>query len=105
MVEEHLKSIRLKEEEARTRLREAKGQAETIIGKARENGEKFIENVRVEAVDLERSLLAGSRKNAEKKIADLRAENAKNIVTLTMTAKKNQEKALDIIIEAFCGVV
>jgi len=101
MIEEHLKAIGDREKGAQERIREARSNAEEILEREREAGEKRIEEVRVEAVDLERSLFSGARRSADEKIAALRAENAKRVAALTVVAKKNRDKAIDVIEKAF----
>jgi len=101
MIEKHLEAIRSKEEEARKRIREAEGRAGEIVDEAAGAGERRLEEIRVEAAELERSQLAGAREKAGETIASLRAENAKKMAALGVTAKRNKERTLDQIIEAF----
>jgi|GEM_PF-1964959 len=101
MIEEHLKAIRDREKGAKERIHETRSKVEEILEREREAGEKGVEEVRVEAADLERSLLSGARRSADEKITALRADNAKRIAALSVVAKKSKGKAIDVIAEAF----
>ncbi|UCF06307.1 MAG: hypothetical protein JSV33_04565 [bacterium] len=101
MIERHLEAIRSKEEKARSLIREAEGRAAEILDAAREAGEREIDDVRVEAAELERSLMARAREKAEETISGLRAENARKVASLSVLVKRNREPALDLIIDMF----
>jgi vacuolar-type H+-ATPase subunit H len=101
MIEEHLSRIRSKEEEARARTAEAAARAAELVERAREDGRRHVEDVKVEAAELERSLMAASRRSADEKISGLRAENAKKLAALVVLAKKNQSKAVETIVKEF----
>ena len=103
MVEEHLSAIRSREQEAKRRIRETGADADAILDAAREEGEKRLEQVRAEASDSERTLLAEARKRAEEKIAAMRAENDGELNALESTAGENEERALEIMSESFLG--
>jgi vacuolar-type H+-ATPase subunit H len=101
MVEKHLSEIRSREEDAGRRLREAEGRAAGIIDTAREDGEQRLKQVRAEAAEHERALLAEARTRADRAIAEIRADNERYLSALEREAKKNEETALRIIIDSF----
>ena len=101
MIERHLEAIRSKEEEAKALIREAEVQAGEMIAKARQQGEKRLEDVKIEAAELERSLKAEATARAGKRIKELRDENEAVIRSLGDIARDNRDGALDLIIKAF----
>jgi vacuolar-type H+-ATPase subunit H len=101
MIEEHLSRIRSKEEESKARIAAAEGKASMLVEKAHEGGRQHLDEVRMAAAELERSLLAAARRSAEKRVSELRAENAKRLAALTVLAKKNQEQALESLTKEF----
>jgi len=101
MIEEHLSRIRSKEEEFKRRSVEAELRATEIVEKARADGEKHLDEVRMETAELERSLMASARRTADEKISGLRAENAKRLAALAVLAKKNHDKAVETIQKEF----
>lgn len=103
MIEEHLEAIRAKEKEAKARIRGAEAQAQDIIEKARQEGENQIEQVKIDAAQLERSLKAEAADKATAEIEELRAENSRTIKSLNNIADRNQDEALDLIVKAFRG--
>jgi vacuolar-type H+-ATPase subunit H len=103
MIEEHLKRIRSKEEEARSRLASGKAEADAIVEKAREEGIRHLDEARTALSETERSLIAAARRSADEKISVLRAENAKKLAALVVLARKNQAKAIEMILKEFHG--
>lgn len=101
MIEEHLGLIRLKEAESRERIAGAEAKAVELVEKERENAGKLLDEERLKAAELERSLLAAARRNADEKVSVLRAENAKRLAGLAVLAKKGYEKTIDIILKEF----
>ena len=101
MIEEHLNRIRSKEEEARSRAADAAVKAAELIERAREEGNKYLEDVVLETAELERSLMAAARRNADERISGLRAENAKRLAALSILAKKNELKAVETVVKEF----
>lgn len=103
MIEEHLSRIRAGEDEAKARIAEAEARAVELVEKSREDGARHLDDVRGEALETERSLMAAARRGADEKISMLRAENAKKLAALAVLAKKNQERAVEMIVKAFRG--
>jgi vacuolar-type H+-ATPase subunit H len=101
MIEEHLGLIRSKEAESKERIAEAGAGAAGLVEKERENAGKLLDEERLKAAELERSLLAAARRNADEKVSALRAENAKRLAGLAVLAKKSYEKAIDMILKEF----
>ena len=101
MLEEHLKSIRSKEREAKARVQEAHVRAESILEEARGRAGEHLDGVRTEAAELEKSLVAAARRGAEERIVEMRTENAKRIAALSVGARKNFQKAVSAVLEAF----
>ena len=101
MIEKHLESIRSREEEAKSKLQEAKLQGEEVIEWARIEGEKLIEDVRAEAAEQERLQLAKARESAGEKVAALRSKNAAVLESLGARAKKSHDRAIEVIVDAF----
>ena len=103
MIEEHLSRIRSQEEAAKSRVAEAEIKAAELVEKSREDGAKHLDDVRGEAHEIERSLMAAARWSADERISMLRAENAKKLAALVVLAKKNRERAVEMIVKAFRG--
>ena len=103
MIEEHLKAIAEKEKEARSHIRGAETMAQEIIEKARQEGESLIDQVKIDATELERTLKAEAAERAKAAIEQLRAENSDAIASLTGTAENNHNDALGLIVKAFRG--
>jgi vacuolar-type H+-ATPase subunit H len=101
MLEEHLSRIRAAEDEARARVAAAEGKAGLLVEEAHEGGRKSLDDARMAAVELERSLLAAARRSADERVSVLRAENAKRLAGLAILAKKSYEKAIDMILKEF----
>ena len=101
MIEEHLNLIRSKETESRDRIAAAEAEASALVERERDNAVKLLDEERLKAAELERSLLAAARRNADQRISALRAENAKKLAGLAVLAKKNYEKAIDSILKEF----
>jgi hypothetical protein len=101
MIEEHLNLIRSKESESRERIAAAEADASALVERERDNAVKLLDEERLKAAELERSLLAAARRNADERISALRAENAKRLAGLAVLAKKNYEKAIDTILKEF----
>jgi len=103
MIEEHLSRIRSKEEDSKARIAAAEAEAVALVERAHEDGRRRLEDVRMEAAELDRSLLAAARRAADEEISALRAENAKRLAGLAVIAKRNQEGAIEMILEEFRG--
>ncbi len=101
MIEKHLASIRSGEDQARSRIAEAEDKAVEIVERAREDGEKSLDDVLVKAAEEERSLLAAAGRKADEEITSIRTAEAKRIAALSVAAKRNRERALEIILGAF----
>jgi vacuolar-type H+-ATPase subunit H len=101
MIEEHLSRIRSKEEGSKARIAAVEGEAAAVIEKAHEEGRRHLDEVKMSAAELERSLLAAARRKADARISELRADNAKRLAALAVLAKKNQEKAIEMILRKF----
>jgi vacuolar-type H+-ATPase subunit H len=101
MIEEHLNLIHSKETESKERIAEAESKAAETTENERANADKLLDEEKLMAAELERSLLAAARRNADEKIKALRAENAKKLAALAVLAKKNHEKAIDMILKEF----
>jgi vacuolar-type H+-ATPase subunit H len=101
MIEEHLGLIRSKETESKERVATAEARAVELVEKERESAGKLLDEERLKAAELERSLLAAARRNADEKVSALRAENAKRLAGLAVVAKKSYEKAIDMILKEF----
>ena len=101
MIEKHLASIRSGEDQARSRIAEAEDEALEIVERAREEGERSLDDVQVKAAEEERSLLAAAGRKAEEEVTSIRTAEAKRIAALSVVAKKNRERALEIILGAF----
>lgn len=101
MIEEHLNLIRSKEAQSRDRIAAAEAEAAALVERERENAAKLLDEEKLKAAELERSLLAAARRNADQRISALRAENAKKLAGLAVLAKKNYEKAIDSILKEF----
>jgi len=101
MIEEHLNLIRSKEADSRNRIAEAEAKAVELVERERENSAKLLDEERMKAAELERSLLAAARRSAEAKVSGLRAENAKRLAALAVIAKKSYEKTIDMILKEF----
>ena len=79
MIEKHLASIRSGEDQARSRIAEAEDEALEIVERAREEGERSLEDVLVKAAEEERSLLAAAGRKAEEEVTSIRTAEAKRI--------------------------
>jgi vacuolar-type H+-ATPase subunit H len=101
MIEEHLNLIRSKEADSRERIAAAEAEASALVERERDNAAKALDEERLKAAELERSLLAAARRNADERIRVLRAENAKKLAGLAVVAKKNYAKAIDTILKEF----
>jgi vacuolar-type H+-ATPase subunit H len=101
MLEEHLKRIRAAEEDARSRAVAAEESARLVVEKAFEEGGREMDEARMAAAELERSLLAAARRSADGTISTLRADSAKKLAAVAVVAKKNRERALEMIIKEF----
>lgn len=101
MIEEHLGLIRSKETESKERVATAEARAVELVEKERESAGKLLDEERLKAAELERSLLAAARRNADEKVSALRAGNAKRLAGLAVVAKKSYEKAIDMILKEF----
>jgi vacuolar-type H+-ATPase subunit H len=101
MIEEHLGLIRSKEAESRERVAAAEARAVELVEKEREGASKLLDDERLQAAELERSLLAAARRNADEKVSALRAGNAKRLAGLAVVAKKSYEKTIDMILKEF----
>ncbi len=101
MIEEHLKSVRSKEDDAKRRIREAVIEAAATLEAAREGGEQRLEQVRAEASERARALLAEAKKRAGEKIEAMRADSEKALSALEDAAAENEERALRIIVDSF----
>ena len=101
MVKEHLDSIREKEGDAKKRIAEAGAEVARIVDQAKEDGEKLLEDTRIEGNELKRTLTAGARENAQKKIDELRASNVEAVDRLSKGAEGKRREAVDMIITEF----
>lgn len=101
MIEEHLNLIRSKESQSRDRVAAAEAEASALVERERDNAAKLLDEERLKAAELERSLLAAARRNADEKISALRAENAKKLAGIAVLARKSYEKAIDSILKEF----
>jgi vacuolar-type H+-ATPase subunit H len=101
MIEKHLEEISASEEKARALIRDAGARAEQIAARARENGEKLLEDVRITAAERERELIAEAKRGAEAKVAELRSESESTVAALRAAADKGRAAALDVVVEAF----
>ncbi len=101
MIEEHLNLIRSKESQSRDRIAAAEAEASALVERERDNAAKLLDEERLKAAELDRSLLAAARRNADEKISALRAENAKKLAGIAVLARKSYEKAIDSILKEF----
>ncbi len=101
MLKKHLEAISKKEKEAKATAKEALVRADSIRERSREEGRTHLDEIRADALELQKSLVAKARVEAEEKMAALRAENAKRAAALSVSSKKNSGKAMEIIMKAF----
>ena len=103
MVRNHLEGIRSKESEAKQMILEARARASAIVEKAREEGEKLLEETQIEGVELRKTMVAGAGDAAQSKIEELREAGGRNLRRIEASVSGRRSQAIEMIMEAFRG--
>lgn len=103
MIRDHLEGIRSKESEAKKLILDARARAGRIVEEAREEGEKQLEDMQIEGLELRKKMVAGAGDAAKARIEELREAGRRNLERIEASASGKRPEAIETIMEAFRG--